>query len=55
MMIQRLEMCIQFIRLALEFVIIVAEAVGFVIEQNTSHQLSSQHFPAPAPFVGILP
>ncbi|OAY29431.1 hypothetical protein MANES_15G144200v8 [Manihot esculenta] len=56
MMFQRLEMCIQLIRLALEFVFIVAEAIGIVIEQDSSHRyIPTQTFAVPVPFVGFLP
>ncbi|EEF40468.1 conserved hypothetical protein [Ricinus communis] len=54
MVIQRLEMCVALVKIAMEFVIVVAEAIGVVIQQNTS---SSSHLPihhssGPVPFVG---
>ncbi|KAG8634864.1 uncharacterized protein LOC122722193 [Manihot esculenta] len=56
MVIQRFEMCIQLLRLAMEFIIAVAEAIGIVIEQNTSHhRLPSHPYAASVPFVGLLP
>lgn len=47
--------------MAIEFVIVVAEAVGTVIQQNSqprpsqSQQLNNYAFAAPVPFVGFLP
>uniref|UniRef100_A0A1S8ACW1 Uncharacterized protein n=1 Tax=Citrus limon TaxID=2708 RepID=A0A1S8ACW1_CITLI len=57
MMIQRLEMCIELVKLAIEFVLVVAEAVGAVIHRNESPEnISTTTFViAPAPLVGIIP
>nr|XP_023879445.1 uncharacterized protein LOC111991865 [Quercus suber] len=54
MLFQRLEMCIELIRLSLRFVIIVAEAVGVVIQQNGPPQLMTYPgYGTSTPFVGF--
>ncbi|XP_065856875.1 uncharacterized protein [Euphorbia lathyris] len=56
MMIQRVEMCISLVKLAFEFVVVVAEAVGTVIHENSSNSHHSIHEYSPfIPFVGFLP
>ncbi|KAB2047366.1 hypothetical protein ERO13_A13G037400v2 [Gossypium hirsutum] len=61
MVLQRLEICVQMVKLVIEFVIVVAEAVGIVIHQNDSNRpvimsMPSRSFAAPpVPFVGFLP
>lgn len=59
MVIQRLEMCMELLKMAIEFVIVVAEAVGMVIQENMSPNSSAQrfrshHIPS-VPFVGFFP
>ncbi|KAM6541696.1 hypothetical protein CsatB_006143 [Cannabis sativa] len=60
MVIQRLEMCIEMVKMAIDFVIVVAEAVEIVIHQNSSPSSSSSRnsalqSTAHVPFVGFLP
>ncbi|KDP38247.1 hypothetical protein JCGZ_04890 [Jatropha curcas] len=58
MVIQRLEMCMELMKLALDFVFVVAEAIGIVIQQSTSthsQSLPNHHFAPAVPFVGFLP
>ncbi|KAI5577131.1 hypothetical protein POPTR_009G107050v4 [Populus trichocarpa] len=56
MVIQRLEMCIALVKLAMEFIMAVVEAIGIVIQQNgTAAPLANHHYIAPVPFVGFLP
>ncbi|KAL9417972.1 hypothetical protein AB3S75_040885 [Citrus x aurantiifolia] len=56
MMMMRLEMCIELVKLAIEFVLVVAEAVGTVIHRNESPENTSTTFVvAPAALVGIIP
>ncbi|KAF3435685.1 hypothetical protein FNV43_RR22776 [Rhamnella rubrinervis] len=59
MVIQRLEVCLELLKMAIEFVIVVAEAVGIVFQHNVSPpQLlrSSAYATAPVlPFIGLLP
>ena len=55
MLFQRLEMCIELIRLSVRFVIIVAEAVGVVIQQNGPPQLIYPGYGTATPFVGFMP
>ncbi|PON78916.1 hypothetical protein PanWU01x14_014170 [Parasponia andersonii] len=62
MVIQRLEMCIEMVKMAIEFVIVVAEAVGVVIQQNSSSSPqplrstnSALQSSAYLPFIGFLP
>ena len=57
MLFQRLEMCIELIRLSVRFVIIVAEAVGVVIQQNGPPQLTFTYpgYGTATPFVGFMP
>ncbi|MBA0843028.1 hypothetical protein Goarm_000248, partial [Gossypium armourianum] len=38
MVLQRLEMCVEMVKLVIKFVIVVAEAVGIVIHQNDSNR-----------------
>lgn len=56
--IQRLAICIEIVKLAIKFVMFVAEAVGIVIQQNMSPDLSTSFAtaaPFPLPYVGFLP
>lgn len=56
MVIQRLEMCIALVKLAMEFFMAVVEAIGMVIQRNgTAAPLANHHYIAPVPFVGFLP
>ncbi|KAB1993588.1 hypothetical protein ERO13_D13G035700v2 [Gossypium hirsutum] len=61
MVLQRLEMCVEMVKLVIKFVIVVAEAVGIVIHQNDSNRPVIMSMPirshaAPSvPFVGFLP
>ncbi|MBA0682990.1 hypothetical protein Goari_024671, partial [Gossypium aridum] len=53
MVLQRLEMCVELMKLAVEFVVVVAEAVGIVIHQNHSPPVmtASRSFATPVPLV----
>ncbi|OMP01570.1 hypothetical protein COLO4_11728 [Corchorus olitorius] len=61
MVLQRLEICVELLKLAIDFVIVVAEAVGVVIQQSertppmiaaaSGRSISSTS----VPFVGFLP
>lgn len=56
MVIQRLEICIELVKLAIKFVFVVAEAVGIFIQQNMSPDLSTSFATAvPLPHVGFFP
>lgn len=57
MVIQRWEMCMELLKLAIEFVIVVAEAVETVLQQNFPAPLtsSSVYTTNHLPFVGLLP
>ncbi|XP_048337162.1 uncharacterized protein LOC107411246 [Ziziphus jujuba] len=56
MVIQRIEMCVELLKMAIEFVIVVAEAVGIVIHQNMSPAfIRSSAYPTPLPFIGFYP
>lgn len=49
-------MCIALVKLAMEFIMAVVEAIGIVIQQNgTAASLANHHYIAPVPFVGFLP
>jgi hypothetical protein len=53
---KRVEMCMELLRLAIEFVIVVAEAVCVVIHQSSTPQLAFQlGYGNPVPFVAFLP
>ncbi|KAJ8766630.1 hypothetical protein K2173_001150 [Erythroxylum novogranatense] len=52
---QRLEMCVTLVRLAMECVIILAQAIGILLEQNRSPQILNRSYVAPVPFIGYLP
>ncbi|GKV22724.1 hypothetical protein SLEP1_g32566 [Rubroshorea leprosula] len=56
MMLQRIEMCLELLKLAVKFVIVVAEAVGLVIQQNSTMSLlpGNQSLSA-LPYVGFFP
>ncbi|KAJ6985410.1 hypothetical protein NC653_023385 [Populus alba x Populus x berolinensis] len=48
MVIQRLEMCIALVKLAMEFFMAVVEAIGIVIQRNgTAAPLANHHYIAP--------
>lgn len=51
---QKLEMCIEALKLAIEFLIVFFEAVGSVIHQTRSADHSNTA-PVPAFYAGILP
>ncbi|MBA0799196.1 hypothetical protein Gohar_009726 [Gossypium harknessii] len=55
MVLQRLEICVELMKLAVEFVVVVAEAVGIVIHQNHSPPVmtASRPFATPVPLVGV--
>lgn len=57
MLLQRLEICVELLKLAIEFVMVVAEAVGVVIHQNDGAPAltGSRSLGTPVPFVGFLP
>ncbi|KAM3695151.1 uncharacterized protein LOC142643705 [Castanea sativa] len=55
MLFQRLEMCIELIRLSVRFVIVVAEAVGVVIQQNGPPPLTFPGYGTSTPFAGFMP
>ncbi|KAG2705503.1 hypothetical protein I3843_05G049600 [Carya illinoinensis] len=62
MVIQRLEMCMELIRMAIEFVMVVAEAVGIVIGHQNGTGLPPRPSPTSypvygnlIPFLGLLP
>ncbi|XP_050365270.1 uncharacterized protein LOC126783782 [Argentina anserina] len=57
MVLQRLEMCVELVKLAIEFVIVVAEAVEVVLQQSFPPNLSttSAYTSTHLPFVGFLP
>ncbi|KAJ6716679.1 hypothetical protein OIU74_009248 [Salix koriyanagi] len=56
MVIQRLEMCIVLVKLAMELIMAVAESIGIFIQQNgTAAPLANRLYTAPVPFVGFLP
>ncbi|KAG5238858.1 hypothetical protein IMY05_009G0086000 [Salix suchowensis] len=55
MVIRRLEMCIVLVKLAMELIMAVAEAIGIFIQQNGSAApLANRLYTAPVPFVGFL-
>ncbi|KAK4258729.1 hypothetical protein QN277_005144 [Acacia crassicarpa] len=55
MVIKRIELCIYLVKMAIQFVIIVAETV-VVIQERTSEPLSNLNRAAtPIPFSGFLP
>ncbi|XVF67640.1 hypothetical protein PTKIN_Ptkin10aG0137600 [Pterospermum kingtungense] len=57
MVLKRLEICLELVRLAIEFIVVVAEAVGIVIHQNDDRPVAitavSRSFVGPVPFVGF--
>lgn len=58
MVIQRLEMCMDLLKLAFELVLVIAHAVEVALLHNFSPQLtsySSHYSTAPVNFVGFLP
>lgn len=55
MMIQRLEMCIELVRFAIEFFMVVAEAVAIVLHENSTPQFTHTGFGTPVPYVAFLP
>ncbi|ONH91449.1 hypothetical protein PRUPE_8G115400 [Prunus persica] len=56
MVIQRLEMCLELLKLALEFVLLVAQAVEIALQHNMSPFTSySAYSSVPVHFVGFLP
>lgn len=63
MVLQRLEICVELVKLAIEFVMVVAEAVGIVIQENENRHVvrsavaGGRSFAAPVavPFVGFIP
>lgn len=59
MMIQRLEICVELVKLAIEFVMVVAEAVGLVIHESSAVPARSlagnRSFSASLPYVGFIP
>uniref|UniRef100_M1CG44 Uncharacterized protein n=1 Tax=Solanum tuberosum TaxID=4113 RepID=M1CG44_SOLTU len=54
MVIQRLEMCIEMVKLVFEFFVVFVEAVGTVISQNDS-SLIDRNYDATTPYIGLLP
>ncbi|KAM5549115.1 hypothetical protein ABKV19_000507 [Rosa sericea] len=57
MVILRLDMCVELLKLAIEFVIVVAEAVEIALQQNFPPNLTSTsaYTSTHLPFVGFLP
>ncbi|KAI9181918.1 hypothetical protein LWI28_020057 [Acer negundo] len=52
----RLGMCIELVKMAIEFVMVVAEAVSIVIHHDVTPQEFSNHsYTAAVPFIGFLP
>ncbi|MFQ6630230.1 hypothetical protein Gotur_006621, partial [Gossypium turneri] len=49
MVLQRLEICVELMKLAVEFVVVVAEAVGIVIHQNHSPPVMTASRPFATP------
>ena len=57
MVIQRLEMCISLLKMAVEFVLVFAEAVGLVINHNATALLANSASvgnDVSVPFIGFL-
>ncbi|KAK4847793.1 hypothetical protein QYF36_006010 [Acer negundo] len=53
---KRLGMCIELVKMAIEFVMVVAEAVSIVIHHDVTPQEFSNHsYTAAVPFIGFLP
>ncbi|XP_019057403.1 PREDICTED: uncharacterized protein LOC109116438 [Tarenaya hassleriana] len=50
MMIKRIELCIEILKIAMEFVVVVAEAIGTVLHQHLPH-LPPPPSPPPPPFL----
>lgn len=56
MVIQRLGMCMELVRLAIQFVMVVAEAVGVAIQQNGPPQQTYPGSETPVAFnIAFLP
>ncbi|KAK4740073.1 hypothetical protein R3W88_003770 [Solanum pinnatisectum] len=55
MVIQRLEMCIEMVKLVFEFFVVFVEAVGTVISQNDSSLVDRNYIHATTPYIGLLP
>ncbi|XVE49141.1 hypothetical protein DITRI_Ditri01bG0058500 [Diplodiscus trichospermus] len=60
MVLQRLGICVELVKLAIEFVMVVAEAVGIVIHQNDGRPVvmtmaSRSYASTSVPFVGFIP
>ncbi|KAA0031272.1 hypothetical protein Csa_017301 [Cucumis sativus] len=54
--IQRLELCLELLRMAINFVVVVAESVGDVIHRECQPQaLPTAGGRVPVPFVGFYP
>ena len=57
MVIQRLEMCISLLKMAVEFVLVFAEAVGLVVNHNATPLLANSASvgnDVSVPFIGFL-
>ncbi|OMO74182.1 hypothetical protein CCACVL1_16918 [Corchorus capsularis] len=57
---EELEICVELLKLAIDFVVVVAEAVGVVIQQSERTPpmiaaASGRSISTPVPFVGFLP
>nr|XP_009786559.1 PREDICTED: uncharacterized protein LOC104234657 [Nicotiana sylvestris] len=60
MVIQKLEMCIEMVKLLIEFAVVFVEAVGTVVCQSRSFlqllsSTESSNYVILAPYVGLLP
>ncbi|CAK8577556.1 unnamed protein product [Lathyrus sativus] len=54
MVVHRIELCISMVRMAIEFVMAVAETVVTVQERNTDHFVPFNRGSTPLPFHGYL-
>ncbi|XAR72868.1 hypothetical protein NMG60_11019650 [Bertholletia excelsa] len=55
MIINRLQIFIEFLQLAMEFLVVFIQAVGAVIHQSSSPVLRNASYGVPASYVGLLP
>lgn len=55
MMIQKVEMCMQLLKLAYEFVLVFIEAIDYVLHQDNQTQRVYSSAPYPNLYIGLLP
>ncbi|XVF01190.1 hypothetical protein REPUB_Repub04eG0067200 [Reevesia pubescens] len=57
MVLHKLEICVELVKLVIEFVMVVVAAVGIVIHQNDRPVVMtvSRSFASPVPFIGFFP